>query len=106
MKILLNKGYLICSESKAASNIIHGAIGVLLFSEFGNVVEEVGEIIVPCEAQSPCDKREEFILKEVNEGYRRLENDNGCLGRSVFAPFVIEDIGNSESIHHNFRFMG
>ena len=106
MKVLLDKGHLIHSQSEAASNILHGAIGVLLFSEFGNIVEEVGEVIVACETQSPCDKREEFILKEIDEGSRRLENDNGCLGRSVFAPLVIEDIGNSESIHHNFRFMG
>ena len=92
MKVLLNKGDLFRSQSEAASNVLHGAIGVLLFSEFGDIVEEVGEVIVACEAQSPRDKREEFILKEIDEGCRRLENNNGRLGWSVFAPLVIEDI--------------
>jgi hypothetical protein len=50
VKVLLDKGNLIRSQSKASTNILHGAIGVLFFSEFGNIVEEVGEIIVACEA--------------------------------------------------------
>ena len=106
MKMILDKCDLCRGESEASSNILHGAIGVLLFTELWNIVEEVGEVIVAREAQPPCDKGEEVTLKEIDKGCRRLENDDGCLGRPVFAPFVVEDIGNSEAIHHNFRFMG